>query len=200
LISAAGGKSEPLCEDCTGRGFSSDGSIVLIQKYNPTQHKIVAIDLAMKTERDFLDDPGRALYHAFFSWDGHWVVFKKELSGGALSQILIAPVRDGVAGKPAEWIAVTDGRYKDDMPQFSPDGKTVYFTSIRDGYLCIWAQRLDPATKHPVGPPIGFEHFHNPTGARAASTVGENDLSVARDKMVINLPNAHTDMWITQMQ
>ena len=200
VISAAGGKPEPLCEDCTGRGFSPDGSIVLIQKYTQIPHKIVVLDLATKTERDFLAVPDESLYHAFFSWDGHWVVFKKELSMGALSRILIAPVRDGVAGKPAEWIAVTDGRYKDDKPQFSPDGNTVYFTSTRDGYLCIWAQRLDPVTKHPVGTPVGFEHFHNPTGARASSDIPWDDLSVARDKMVINLPNAHTDMWITQLQ
>ena len=42
---------------------------------------------------------------------------------------MIAPVRDGVAGKEAEWIAVTDGQYDDDKPQFSPDGNTVYFLS-----------------------------------------------------------------------
>jgi Tol biopolymer transport system component/DNA-binding winged helix-turn-helix (wHTH) protein len=200
LISAAGGMSEPLCEDCTGRGFSPDGSFVLIQKYMPSQHKIVALDLATKTGRDFLGVPGRAVYHAFFSWDGHWVVFKEDLSGGAVSQILIAPVRDGVSGEPADWIAVTDGRYSDDKPQFSPDGNTVYFTSTRDGYLCIWAQRLDPATKHPIGRPVGFEHFHNPTGAHAASNIAEDDLSVSRNKMVINLPNGHTDIWITQLE
>ena len=45
-------------------------------------------------------------------------------------------------GRQAEWIAITDGRNNDDKPQFSPDGNTVYFTSTRDGYLCIWAQRL----------------------------------------------------------
>lgn len=206
LISAVvGAKAEPLCEDCTGRGFSPDGSIVLIQKYNRTgefHHRIVALELATKREKDFLDLPGKGLYHAFFSWDGHWVVFKETLGMGNAQQILIVPVRDGVAGRRAEWIAVTDGRYSDDKPQFSPDGNTVYFTSTRDGYLCIWAQRLDPVTKHPVGAPFGFEHFHNSTGAYAASSNNQDrcDLSVAHDKMSINLPNAHSDMWITQLE
>jgi Tol biopolymer transport system component/DNA-binding winged helix-turn-helix (wHTH) protein len=205
LISAVGGEPEPLCEDCTGRGFSPDGSVVLIQKYNRTgelHHKIAAIDLATKAEKDFLDLPGKSLYHAIFSWDGHWVVFKEALGMGNAQQLLIAPVRNGVAGQRPEWIEVTDGRYSDDKPQFSPDGNTVYFTSTRDGYLCIWAQKLNPATKRPVGAPYGFEHFHNSIGAHAASSNVQDrcDLSVARDKMLINLPNGHTDMWITQLE
>jgi len=72
------------------------------------------------------------------------VVFKKTPESANM-QILIAPVRRGAAGTEAEWIAVTDGLHRDDMPQSSSDGNTVYFTSTRDRYLCIGAQKLDPA-------------------------------------------------------
>ncbi len=116
---------------------------------------------------------------------------------------MIAPVRNGVAGKEAEWIAVTDGRYSDDKPQFSPDGNTVYFTSTRDGYLCIWAQKLDPVTKRPVGEPLGYEHFHNSAGRDGATFWGRDvfpDLSVARDKMLMELPEFRTEIWMTQIQ
>jgi Tol biopolymer transport system component len=34
---------------------------------------------------------------------------------------------------------------------WSPDGKLIYDISNRDGYPCIWAQRLDAATKRRVG-------------------------------------------------
>ena len=64
----------------------------------------------------------------------------------------------------------------------------MYFTSTRDGYLCIWAQRLDPVSKHPLGSPFAYEHFHNSPGAAAAFDQGTFDLSVARDKILINLP------------
>ncbi len=47
-------------------------------------------------------------------------------------------------------------------------GTRVYFTSTRDGYLCIWAQRLDPVTKHPLGPPFAYEHFHDSAGRAGA--------------------------------
>ena len=118
----------------------------------------------------------------------------------APAQILIAPVQHGAPAGQAKWIAVTDGRNNDDKAQFSPDGNTVYFTSTRDGYLCIWAQRLDPATKHPLGSPFALEHFHNSEGRAAAFNQIFSDLTVARDKILINLPHVQPDTWMTQMQ
>jgi Tol biopolymer transport system component/DNA-binding winged helix-turn-helix (wHTH) protein len=205
MVAAAGGEPEQICERCTPRGFSSDGSLVLLQKYDQADFKkdrIVTLDLRTRTEHDFLSLPDRPLYHPFFSWDDRWVVFKK-LQWSALSetaQILIAPVRHGSAAGEAEWIAVTDGRSDDDKPQFSADGNTVYFTSLRDGYDCIWAQRLDPVTKHPIGQPLAFEHFHNAAGrAFSVQRYIQSDLSVARDKIVIDLAQIHGDIWMAQM-
>jgi Tol biopolymer transport system component/DNA-binding winged helix-turn-helix (wHTH) protein len=205
MVSGDGRQPEPVCEACTPRGFSSNGAVVLIQKYNRTgseiHDSIAVLDLDTKTEKDFLNVPGKNFYHAYFSWDDHWVVFKQDL-GFAKSKIWITPVRNGVAGKEAEWIAVTDGSYGDDKPQFSPDGNTLYFTSTRDGYLCIWAQTLDPKTKHPLGPPVAYEHFHNSMGRDAASVdlQRESDLTVARDKVLINFPELRTDIWMLQVE
>jgi eukaryotic-like serine/threonine-protein kinase len=202
MVAAAGGEPEQVCERCTARGFSSDGAVVLLQKYDQTDQskdRIVALNLRTRTEQDFLSHPDRPLYHAFFSWDDRWVVFKKDLLQ-SLAQILIAPVRHGSAARETEWIAVTDGRYGDDKPQFSADGNTVYFTSTRDGYICIWAQHLDPMTKHPLGPPFAYEHFHNSAGRSAAYFQRGSDLSVARDKILFNLPQDNTEIWMTQVE
>ena len=207
MVAAAGGQPEQICERCSPRGFSSDGSVVLLQKLDLTgdldKSRIVALDLRTKTEQDFLSLPDAPLFHAYFSWDDRWVVFKKSQSLSLpepLAQILIAPVRHGSPATEAEWIAVTDGQHRDDKPQFSADGNTVYFTSTRDGNLCIWAQRLDPLTKHPLGPPFAFEHFHDSAGRAGAFDQAHSDLSVARDKILINLPETHSDTWMTQMQ
>jgi eukaryotic-like serine/threonine-protein kinase len=204
MVSAAGGQAERVCLRCTPRGFSSDGSVVLLQKVDQTdvnKDRIVALDLGTKTEHDLLSHPDSPLYHPFFSWDDHWVVFKKMSSSNLPeppSQILIAPVRHGSAGMQAEWIPATDGLHSDDKPQFSADGNTVYFTSTRDGYLCIWAQKLDPVTKHPQGSPFAYEHFHNSAGHDASINQAASDLSVARNKILINLPEIHPAIWITQ--
>jgi DNA-binding winged helix-turn-helix (wHTH) protein/Tol biopolymer transport system component len=48
-----GGEPEQVCERCTPRGFSSDGSVLLIQKYDqgdPGKTRIAAVDLRTKTE------------------------------------------------------------------------------------------------------------------------------------------------------
>jgi DNA-binding winged helix-turn-helix (wHTH) protein/Tol biopolymer transport system component len=198
-----GGEPEQICERCTPRGFSSDGSVLLIQKYDqadPGKTRIAAVDLRSKTEREFLRLPDRPLFHPFFSWDDKWVVFKK-ISSNLLppSQILIAPMRNGSPAGQPEWIAVTDGQHSDDKPQFSADGNTVYFTSTRDGFLCIWAQRLDPVTRHPLGSPVAYEHFHDAAGRAGVAIQDYQELSVARDKMLIGLPEVHSNIWMTQM-
>jgi eukaryotic-like serine/threonine-protein kinase len=205
MVAAAGGQPEQICQYCTPRGFSSDGSVVLLQKYDLTdvnKDRIVALDLRTRTEHDFLSLRDSPVFHAYFSWDDRWVVFKKMQSGDSFpSQIVIAPVRHGSAAAEAEWIAVTDGQHSDDKPQFSADGNTVYFTSTRDDYLCIWAQRLDPVTKHPLGSPFAYEHFHNSTGRAAVFHQEQSDLSVARDKILINLPQViHKEIWMTQLR
>jgi DNA-binding winged helix-turn-helix (wHTH) protein/Tol biopolymer transport system component len=208
IIPAVGGEPAQVCEFCTPRGFSSNSAVVLIQQYNHNgssqpPNSIAAVDLKSKTERGFLGTPDKGVYHAYFSWDDRWVVFKKVLDQ-LKSQIMIAPVRGGVAGKEAEWIAVTDGQYDDDKPQFSPDGNTVYFLSAaRDGYLCIWSQRLDPVTKRPVGVPIGYEHFHSLAQRERSPyshVLWSSDLTVARDKMMVNLPQFGGEIWMTQIE
>jgi Tol biopolymer transport system component/DNA-binding winged helix-turn-helix (wHTH) protein len=205
MVSAAGGEPEQVCERCTPLGFSSDGSVVLLQKYSdtdPSKSRIVALDLRTRNEKDFFSLPGRPVFQASFSWDDRWVVFEKpDPMGLPLFQILIAPVRRGLAAPESEWMTVTDGLHSDQNPRFSSDGKTIYFTSTRDGTLCIWAQPLDPASKHPLGPPIAFEHFHNEAGRAAAFFRGDGvDLTVARDKVLINLPLVHSEIWMTEFK
>ncbi len=204
IVGSEDGEPKQVCERCTARGFSSDGSVVLLQKYGQTladEFRVVALDLRTGKERDFLSYPGMAVAHAFFSWDDRWVAFRKlSFVPMPTAQILIAPVRNGSVAGEAEWIAVTDGKHGDDKPQFSADGNTLYFTSTRDGYLCIWAQRLDPITKHPLGSPFAYEHFHNSEGRVAVFHQDSSDLSVARDKILINLPQVHSEIWMTQLR
>jgi len=65
--------------------------------------------------------------------------------------IRVAPFRPGV--KPENWITVAAANTENDKPRWSPDGRTLYFTSLRDGFRCIWAQGLNPITKIPSGEP-----------------------------------------------
>jgi Tol biopolymer transport system component len=201
IVPSEGGTPERLCGNCDPRGFSSDGSLVLMQQIvdNGLDY-IAAVDLASKTAQKFLSHAQWQLYHSFFSWDDKWVVFKRmiDLKHG---QLLIAPVKHGLAGDEAEWIAATDGRQDDDKPQFSPNGNTLYFTSDRDGFRCVWALRLNHASKRPEGGPVAIQHLHNFTGLYSlANNPWGVVLSVARDKLVMNLAEPHGDIWLKQVE
>ena len=83
---------------------------------------------------------------------------------------------------------------------WSPDGKLLYFLSERDGFRCIWAQRLDPATKHPSGAAFPIRHFH--TSRRSLATVGDPlyiGLSVAVDKLVFSMTERTGNIWMTEL-
>jgi hypothetical protein len=41
-----------------------------------------------------------------------------------------------------------------------PDGRTLYFTSARDGHYCFWGQRLDAVFHRPEGEAFAVEHLH----------------------------------------
>jgi DNA-binding winged helix-turn-helix (wHTH) protein/Tol biopolymer transport system component len=200
-----GERPRKVCESCIPRGFSSDDSVLLVRKFNPIHDDkppgwIAALHLASGTEKQLVASPGSAIESASLSWDDRWIIFAREV--GAKGQIMIAPIRDGIAGKEPEWVAVTDGAHNDGGPQFSPDGNTAYFISRRDGYDCIWAQRLEPATKRPAGEAFGYEHFHDASQKDLDGFWNGDsaDLSVARDKIIVSLVQWHVGIWMTQIE
>jgi DNA-binding winged helix-turn-helix (wHTH) protein/Tol biopolymer transport system component len=194
-----------VCESCIPKDFSSDGSVLLVRKFNPVRDDeppgwIAALNLTSGNEKQLAVSPSGAIESASYSWDDRWIILEKTL-GRTRRQIMIAPVRDGTASKEPEWISVTDGLHNDFGPQFSPDGNVAYFISKRDGYGCIWAQRLDPLTKRPMGEAFGYEHFHDASQKDLDGYWGSDaDLSVSRDKIIVSLVQWHVGIWMTQFE
>jgi predicted aspartyl protease len=161
---------------------------------------IAALNLTSGTEKQLVATPDGAIDSASFSWDERWIILAKTL-GRTRRQIMIAPVQEGVATKEDKWIAVTDGTHNDFGPQFSREGNVVYFISTRDGYGCIWAQRLDPVTRQPIGDAFGYEHFHDASQKSLDGYWGSDaDLSVSRDKIIVSLVQWHVGVWMTQFE
>ena len=99
-----------------------------------------------------------------------------------------------------QWIPVTDGSTFDDKPRWAPDGKLIYFTSDRDGFRCIWAQRFDPATKQPLGAPLPLYHSHSARRSLQNTGVLPLEISVARDKIVFNMAELTGNIWMTDLK
>ena len=87
----------------------------------------------------------------------------------------------------------------DREPRWSPDGSLLYFLSERDGFRCLWAQRLDPATKHAVGLPRGIHHFHRSRLANLMADTGQIGLAVTSDKIYLSLEEVTGNLWMTKL-
>jgi hypothetical protein len=117
--------------------------------------------------------------------------------------MFVAEVRGEGGETPApeeSWIPITDGKGLDREAAWSPDGNLLYFLSDRDGFRCIWAQRLQPATKRPVGEPSAVLHFHH--ARRSLRAVGNNvgaiGLSVAKGRLVFALGDVTGNIWLRE--
>jgi hypothetical protein len=76
----------------------------------------------------------------------------------------------------------------------------MYFTSEIDGFRCISAQRVDPGTKRPQGPPIPIYHSHH--ARRSLLNVGLDPLkiSVARDRIVFTMGERSGNIWMAKLE
>jgi eukaryotic-like serine/threonine-protein kinase len=150
------------------------------------------MDVTTKLRTPLLEHAKYLLWNPRFSPDDRWVCFNATEPGR--SRIFVAPVRDTGPVPEQEWITIADTG-GDDKPRWSPDGNTLYFVSERDGFRCIWAQRLD-SRKRPLGAAIAVFHAHQ--SQRSLFNVGPGDLSisVARDKIVFNMSERAGNLWL----
>jgi Tol biopolymer transport system component/predicted Ser/Thr protein kinase len=155
--SAPGGAPEKLCEGCLrATDWSRDEKSVLV--FGGSPYQIDLLDLASHQQTPLLKHPHYSLLYGRFSPDNRWVSFtvRTEPNHGHIS---IAPV-DGPKPVPeSAWITIAASEAQD-WANWSPDGKTLYFTSSRDGHKCLWGQRLDATSHRLLGDPFPVRHFH----------------------------------------
>lgn len=205
IVSTRGGMAEKVCEPCgPATHVSSDGQKILFESLSRPEAIILA-DLASREQINLiqpLEHPNYILYGGRFSPDERWISFHAETSSPVNRQIFIVPFRDRQVRPEREWMAVTDGSAPDREPYWSPDGNLLYFLSDRDGFRCIWAQRLDAATKRPAGSPVPVQHFHHARQSLSGVTGGPAAiaLSVTRGGMVFALAELTGNIWMTKTQ
>jgi eukaryotic-like serine/threonine-protein kinase len=196
VVDSRGGVPERVCDDC-GRfdDWSADGKRMLYHLGQPRRVALLEVDSG--TKRDLLVHSKYNLYQPHFSLDGLWVTFLAQM-GPERRRLYIAPLQGRMTSEESEWRAITSGEFSDDKPRFSPDGNLLYFTSNRDGFVCLWAQRLDPAKK-PIGPAFAIYHFHSARLSMLNLALATLELSVAHDKIVFNLGELTGNIWLTEL-
>ena len=84
--------------------------------------------------------------------------FTERIEAGR-ARIMIAPVNGTNLIPESEWIQIAEVG-PEDWANWSSDGRTLYFTSAKDGHFCFWGQRLDPDSHRPAGDAFGVLHLH----------------------------------------
>ena len=193
LIPAAGGLPQKVTEDCRGV-FPWDFDNRRFICTGPGGFSL--LDVASGERKRIVEGSGSA---ARLSWDNRWITFYRAIGPGK-AQVYIAPVRDGPPVGDKEWIAVTDGQTRDALPEFSPDGDLMYFLSLRDGWDCLWAQRLDPSTKKPAGAAFPVQHFHSARRSPVYVRAGQRAMSLGRDKIVFTMEERTGNVWMAELE
>lgn len=174
VIKVDGGIPEKICDRCIlANGWSNDGRRVIFDggtNFEP----LALVDIPTLKRVDYLFATSHKDYlmnAGHFSPDDRWVSFHVRVSPLA-RQIFVAKVNGDTPPPEAEWIPITDGKAMDREAAWSPSGSSLFFISDRDGFRCIWEQRLDPATKVPRGPAAAVQHMHH--ARRSLTAVGPN--------------------------
>ena len=182
-----GGTPEKLCEGCLrATDWSRDEKSLLIFGGHPYQIDI--LDVASRQQTPLLKHATYNLLYGHFSPDNRWVSFTARTQPNR-SIIAIAPL-DGPKPVPeSAWIKIAE-EGAEDWANWSPDGKTLYYMSARDGHTCLWGQRIDASSHRPMGEAFAVQHFHG----RASYQQG--GWSAAGGRIAVVLVDGTNNIWM----
>jgi Tol biopolymer transport system component/DNA-binding winged helix-turn-helix (wHTH) protein len=199
-VPTSGGVPEQICVDCGEsyvQSWSRDNARLLYLDGTPIS--VFVLDLRTG-RRTLLLRRQHDLYWASFSPDERWIAALETVFDEGRSRVWAAPLRPGSIPAAGDWIAITNGESWDDRPRWSTDGNLLYFTSLRDGFHCLWAQRVQPETKRPIGAAFAVHHFHNPRLSVNNTGLIGFELAVARDRLFVNLGELSGNIWTAHMR
>jgi hypothetical protein len=156
------------------------------------------LDVVSGARSEYMQDPQLGLRVRSISDDGKWIAFAAFRTDRDFT-LYVAPFSPGRPPLKSEWIRIPHSSRAHPNPRWSPDGSILYFSSEQDGYDCIWAERLDPATKHPRGEPFEVRHFRD-TALRMVSPSFYQPIALAFDKIVISLESRSGEIWMLKLQ
>jgi dipeptidyl aminopeptidase/acylaminoacyl peptidase len=188
FLGNAGEPGRELCGDCRLHGLTRDASRALVRR-GP---RLSLRSVADGSEQALFDAGKDFLLDADLSWDDSWLAVLLGHADGTVS-IRALPV-GGDASRTVDVVRSDDWL---NSPRWSPDGTKLYHLSRRDGFYCIWAQPLDPATKVARGEPVAVQHLHR--SPRLTAPRGMFQISVARHRLVFNALQRTGDILMAQL-
>jgi Tol biopolymer transport system component/DNA-binding winged helix-turn-helix (wHTH) protein len=202
MAPAGGGAEQTLTTPGTASisvwDWSLDGKWLLGgSDHLPGRHAICLFPIAAapqseKQMRMVTSHPEMNLYQARFSPDQKWISFiAAKATEAGISTIYVVPASGG------EWRRITEAKYFDDKPRWSPDGRRLYFVSNRTGFFNVWGIGFDPATGEPRGEPFRVTNFESPA-QMVLPEVGVMEMALAPERIVLPIMEVSGGIWILE--
>jgi Tol biopolymer transport system component len=195
----AGGAPTLICADCgVPDAWSGDGKFLLFAQRKSGRMFVGLLDVAAGAGAEYMQDPQVGLRVSSISEDGKWIAFAAFTTDRDFA-MYVAPFSPFRPPPRSEWIRIAHSARAHPNPRWSPDGNMLYFSSEQDGYACIWAERLDPATKHPRGEPFAVQHFHS-TSLKMVEPSFWDPIALAADRIVLSLQSRSGEIWMLKLK
>jgi Tol biopolymer transport system component len=188
VVGTTGGVPRKICDRCGLFGWLADGRRILMGQ----EARTAVIDTQSGDRKLVLSDRGGGDGRVDLSPDERWISFRAGEKG-----IFVAPFRPGVPPPVRDWVKITDVVETDRMAGWSPDSRLVYLLLVRDGFRCLWAERIDPTTGHPQGAVFPVYHFHQSNLQWGSSSFGN---AVARGLFVLDLNIVTGNVWVSSIE
>jgi Tol biopolymer transport system component/DNA-binding winged helix-turn-helix (wHTH) protein len=134
-------------------------------------------------------DAKRNLWQEQFSPNQQWISFiAVDATDAGVATIYTMPAAGGA------WNAITEGSRYDDKPRWSPDGRTLYFVSDRNGVQNVWGRHIDPEHGTPIGQPFRVTSFNGPEKMISTDRV-RMQFALTNKKLFVPLEKSTGELW-----
>ncbi len=192
VIPVGGTSSQEVCDSCVIFDFFPDPDFALVQ-VDPD--KLEKMDLQSGEKSPVLTVEKGSINDASLSPDGAWVSYLTYEPDGKAG-IWIAPIGGNAASERQRTLIIEDDRYLS-TPQWSPNGRYIYFLSARNDRWTIYAQALDPRTKEPVEE--AEEVYFSPDSRFFLNyPLGNGTIGVAVDKIIFKVTETTGNIYLAR--
>ncbi len=196
-VAVSGGAPQPLCRSCPEVGdWTRDGRQVAVSIAASGTTSLGLADAATgQTVPLTSSADGRSLNRPHLSHDNRWIAFR---ALGPPQQVYVAPFDRARPIPETDWIAIGSPEPDVRPVGWSPSGRMLYLFSSRDGFRCLYAQRIDAGSGRPLGDATLVRHLHNVRvagggGASVISTGAGN--AVGRQQIIFDFPDQTVNVW-----